>query len=59
MWTWEVGGTELKKTGIIQGLNLLDLDIVSRYFLSYNAVSRSRCLLELFLPSQDLFIMFS
>ena len=54
-----MGGTELKKTGIIQGLNLLDLDVISCYFLSYNAVSRSCCLLELFLPSQDLFIMFS
>ena len=29
MWTWEVRGAELKKTGMIQGLNLLDLDVVN------------------------------
>ena len=49
MWTWEVGGTELKKTGMIQGLNLLYLDVVSCYFLPYNAVSRSCYLLEFYL----------
>lgn len=59
MWTWEVRGAELKKTGMIQGLNLLDLDVVGCYFLSCDAVSRSCCLLELFLPSQDFFMMFS